>query len=68
MTDPHLTQAMSAYLFGNSILAMFITLDVLNLWWPKRDLNPHPLRDRFLRPARLPIPPFGHALNLLKTR
>ena len=26
---------------------------------PRRDLNPHPFQDWFLKPARLPIPPLG---------
>ena len=28
-------------------------------WCPRRDLNPHPLRDRLLRPARLPFHHMG---------
>jgi hypothetical protein len=29
----------------------------------RRELNPHPLRDRILSPARLPVPPRSRALE-----
>ena len=41
--------------FIRSHLPFASTID----WCPGRDSNPHPFRDRFLRPARLPIPPPG---------
>jgi hypothetical protein len=32
----------------------------VSVWYERGDLNPHPLRDRYLKPARLPIPPLSH--------
>lgn len=29
-------------------------------WYERRESNPHPIKDRFLRPARLPVTPRSH--------
>ena len=37
----------------------FQSKQLMPVWWASRELNPDPLRDRILSPARLPIPPLA---------